>query len=62
MVLPGLVVVVALAVVEAAEVVDMAEVLLEEEEPELPQAGLARTENWVEYWNSPVPSTMINMP
>jgi len=20
------------------------------------------TENWVEYWNSPVPSTMINMP
>jgi hypothetical protein len=62
MLLPGLVVVVALAVVEAAEVVDMAEVLLLEDEPEPPQAGLASTENCVEYWNSPVPSTMINIP
>lgn len=35
-----------------AEVVDEVE---EQDEP-------LTTENWVEYWNSPVPSTMINMP
>ena len=34
----------------------------EAEELVLPHLSLARTENWVEYWNSPVPSTMISMP
>lgn len=34
------------------------ELELEPEEPPLPSS----TENWVEYWNSPVPSTMIKSP
>lgn len=37
----------------AAEVAD--EVTSEHDAP-------CSTENWVEYWNSPVPSTMISMP
>lgn len=42
------------------------EVLLELEEDEeevvAEQESPFWTENWVEYWNSPVPSTMISMP
>lgn len=37
-------------------------VLLEEPELDFEHVLPSRTENWVEYWNSPVPSTMISMP
>jgi len=41
---------------ELVETVGLAELVV------LPLDLPARTENWVEYWNSPVPSTMINIP
>ena len=55
-------------VVDALEETTLALALLDEdevlddEEELLPQLELARTENCVENWNSPVPSTMISMP
>ena len=49
-----------LGTLEEAEADDEAEE--EAEELVLPHLSFARTENWVEYWNSPVPSTMISMP
>lgn len=41
--------------VGVAVMVDLMELVSEDPLPD-------RTENWVEYWNSPVPSTMINRP
>lgn len=38
-----------------------AEVVVDEE-PDEPQLAPLTTENWVEYWNSPVLSTMISIP
>lgn len=56
--IPDLVVVV-LAVAEPDE---PEAVIVEVGPEEEAHASFSRTENWVEYWNSPVPSTMISMP
>jgi hypothetical protein len=40
----------------------VAELVALDEAVELEQPSFSRQENCVEYWNSPVPSTMISMP
>jgi len=58
-----LVMVVAGDVVLLPDALPVAVVVATPEEPEEPEQLLfARQENWVEYWNSPVPSTMTSMP